>query len=121
MRDTVLIQRGQLDVLDPVTGLVGGLLNPTLVYQGIGRIRTISEATVNLGGGEIVTRTTVASIPVTAGVPRRDDQLTVLSSASDPQMVNWSFRVLTVAEAGLLAPSRQLTLEGLGPNRLWGG
>lgn len=122
MGSIILISRGTLGELDPVTLLVGGITAANTIYDGPARIRTVNGAdTVSLGGGEIAVRNTIISIPMSVtAVPRRDDLVQVISdSGSDADLDSRVFRVLDVDGGGFFGDARRLGCAGWYQSRWW--
>lgn len=121
MLGTVRIQRGKLGTLDPTTGVVGGLNNLSVIYEGKARVWSVDGGgVISTGNGQIDTRTTYVSIPVSAPVPHRDDIVTVLNDdLSDDDLDNRVFRIMEVDGGGYISETRRLTCSSFFPNRWW--
>jgi hypothetical protein len=121
MLSTVLIQRGDLGETDPLTGVVGGIVNPTTIYSGKARVYPVSGAAVSIGDGMIDMRTTTISIPMSAPVPKRDDIVTITSDdLSDQDLDSRTFRITEVDGGGYIGAARRLTCTSFYPSRYWG-
>jgi hypothetical protein len=72
-----------------------------------------------VGEDEVPLQATQLSIPWNADpVPRRDDEVEVLTS-DDPAMVGKRFRIMDVAKAGDLRPTRRFTVQTIEASRQW--
>lgn len=118
----ILISRGTLAQLDETTGLVGGVTDVNTVYRGRARIREVSgNGTVDLGGGEIATRSAIISIPIDSpNIPVRDDLVEVIDDGdADRTLDSRIFRVLNVDGGGLFGDARRLTCSAWNKSRWW--
>lgn len=123
MRASIEILRGSLGTLDPVTGLVGGLSGSERVYRGKARIRTVNgTGTASIGGGEINTRSTTISIPITVNAQiHADDLVRVLQDdESDVTLDTRIFRVMDVDGGGFFGDARRMSCVGWYESRYWG-
>jgi hypothetical protein len=123
MTAIIEILRGSLSTLDPATGLVGGMTDVSRVYRGPARIRSVTNGgTVDLGGGQIATRDTIVSIPMTSPkMPHRDDLIRVLNDLpADADLNTRIFRVLDADGGGLFGDARRMGCSGWLQSRYWG-
>lgn len=119
MVSTIKIQRGDIGDLDPVTLQVGGIKNPTTVYQGKARIHPlVGNGAIALGEGQIEMRSTTITIPISATVPHRDDLVTDLTD-DDVDLPNRTFRVTDVEVGGFFNAYRTLTCTSWADDRWW--
>lgn len=115
------VERGSLGGFNPVTLKTGGMTDATTVYEGKMRVRLLSTGeVVELGGGEVVERDAIISIPITADLPNRDDLVTVTDGGPDPTLATRKFRVLGADGGGIFGDSRRMSCQSFLPSRQGG-
>lgn len=87
----------------------------TVVYEGKCRIWEVANASsVVVGDTDVYQMTTNLSIPWdTPAEVKRYDQVTILTSPTDDQMVGKRYEIQTVAKAGELRATRRFEVTGL--------
>lgn len=120
MGSTCKIERVNPPTFDE-TDLSADAGSRTTVYTGVCRIwEATSSGVVMVGEEEIPIQTTQLSIPWdTESTPQRDDEVEILTSYTDDQLVGRRFRILDVAKAGDLRPSRRFTVQSITESGDW--
>jgi hypothetical protein len=124
MNTPIVIKRGQLGTLDPLTGIVGGLTNAVIIYEGPARIHAVAgQGDIAVGEGELSTRQVVISIPWDATpVPLQNDLVIVGDdSIRDPDLNGEAYQVREVSGGSLFGDARRLSCVGWHGNRYWSG
>ena len=87
----------------------------TVIYEGTCRIWEVANASsVVVGDADVYQMTTNLSIPWdTPEEIKRYDQVTILTSHTDDQMVGKRYEIQTVAKAGELRATRRFEVTGL--------
>lgn len=127
MTSQITILRGALSLLNPATGIVGGLAGATTIYQGKARIHTVSgSGAPSDSGAPIDTRSTTISIPITAPIPNRDDVITVQATnvntdgtQADADLDTRVFRVLEVEGGSFFGDARRMSCTQAFDSRYW--
>lgn len=86
-----------------------------VIYEGECRIWEVANSSsVIVGDTDVYQVSTNLSIPWdSTAVIRRYDEVTILTSPQDPQMVGKRFEIQTVAKAGELRATRRFEVTGL--------
>jgi hypothetical protein len=114
------ILRGNLGVLDPLTGYVGGLEDAQTVYDGPGRVRVLAGMPVAVGPGQQAVRRVTVSVPIAVS-PRVDDLVKITATdAADQNLTSRILRVVEVDGGGLFGDARRMTTESWFESRYWG-
>lgn len=117
MVDKLLIRRGSSSEHDDDT-LKETYQPGETVYEGKGRIRpTRGPREMGVGEGVIVMRDADFDIPIDAPLPRRDDEVKVVSSSDDGLKGTW-FRITDVRVFSQQAARRFSGVQAQ-PSRLW--
>ncbi len=87
----------------------------TVIYEGKCRIWEVANASsVVVGDTDVYQMTTNLSIPWdTPAEVKRYDQVTILTSPTDDQMVGKRYEIQTVAKAGELRATRRFEVTGI--------
>lgn len=86
-----------------------------VIYEGVCRIWEVANSSsVVVGDTDIYQMTTNLSIPWnTSAVVKRYDEVTILTSPTDDQMVGKRYEIQTVAKAGELRATRRFEVTGI--------
>lgn len=119
MKSVCRVERVQGPSFDEFSGVAtpGGR---TVLYTGICRIWEVSGGSaVEINGDDVVIQSTQLSIPwdVTADI-RRNDEIVITSSSTDTMLVGARFRVMSVARAGELRPTRRFEIQRVADKNL---
>jgi hypothetical protein len=118
MYATCVIERVDEGLWDPLSNLVtaGGR---TVIYTGVCRVWELSgPQPVDIGDDQIVLQSTNISIPWDVNpVPHRDDEVKILGSAVDFDLVGRRYRILDEAKSGDLRATRRFLVHGVEEHR----
>lgn len=118
MYATCVIERVDEGLWDPLSNLVtaGGR---TVIYTGECRVWELSgPQPVDIGDDQIVLQSTNISIPWDVNpVPHRDDEVKILGSAVDFDLVGRRYRILDEAKSGDLRATRRFLVHGVEEHR----
>lgn len=118
MLSTCVIERVNQGDWDPMSNLVtaGGR---TVIYTGVCRVWELSgPQPIDVGDDQIVLQSTNVSIPWNAvPVPRRDDEVKIVSSQSDLDLIGRRYRILDEAKSGDLRATRRFLVQGFEEHR----
>lgn len=115
MYSTCRIERVGQVAWDNVTNIVTPG-DRTVVYEGVCRVWEVSGGSpLQIANtDEVVLQTTNLSIPWdTYPVPEEDDEVLILTSEVDEQLVGKRYRILTSAKAGDLRATRRFVVQGV--------
>lgn len=121
MTSRVTIYRNAEPTFDPETGIYTSHKGDP-VYTGKARIYGVDGSGVTqVGEATFVNRVTYITIPATTErVPRADD-VVVITSSIDSDLVGRAMRVISVDGGSVLFPARRLQVSGVFENGHWSG
>lgn len=117
MTDTIKVIRAGSQVLDRTTGM-SVATDQSTIYWGNARIHEVQDSGyIVLGESDIPVKQVDVSIPFDSfPVPDRDDVVLIITSV-DPDLVGRKLRVIQVDAAGLLPPARKMTCTWIADNQ----
>lgn len=115
----VKVTRPSMPVFDRNTGGLAAMGNDSPVYEGKGRVYNVTgPVQYALGDEPQYFSSTFVSIPITAAKPRIDDVVVILSHP-DPNVVGRSFRVQDVEAGGQIPVVHRMQVVGIQASREW--
>lgn len=120
MRSTCRIERVLPPTWDETTNIATAG-SREVIYEGPCRVwESQSTGMIQVGEEDFPLQSTTLSIPWdTAVVPKRDDEVVIISSHTDDHIVGMRYRIMDVAKAGDLRPSRRFSIEGITRDGSW--
>ena len=97
------------------TSLVGSSGSRTTIYTGVCRLWEVSVgAAISVAGDDITIQNTNLSIPWDTGVlPKRNDEVLILSAVSDPHVVGKRYQIESSAKAGEMRATRRFMVTAM--------